>query len=84
MQRDIKRGELLIVFRDTNACLISELALSDYRTKNSEFPRNAAHMHIKKVKEAKLQERKHNIPQNNEAIKALLSKKQSNYLYPYY
>lgn len=51
MQRDIKRGKLLIVFHDTNVCLISALALSDYREKNSEIPYNAAHMDIKKVKE---------------------------------
>lgn len=72
MQRDIKRGALLIVFRDTNACLISALTLSDYREKNSEIPRNAAHVDIKKIKETKLHKSIRNILQNNEAIRALL------------
>jgi len=52
--------------------LISALTLSDYWEKNSKIPRNAAQMDIKKVKEAKLQKRKCNIPQNNEAVRALL------------
>jgi len=37
MQRDIKRGELLIVFHDTNACLISALAHQIIGRKTAKF-----------------------------------------------
>lgn len=80
LMRSVISRELLIVFRNTNACLISTIKGLLREKQHPRIPRiERVIQKIQKGKEARLPKQKHDAPQNNEAIEAL-SCEQLNYL----